>query len=1132
MNSNEELVMIEARSGFFESVRHCLVGLQHVAAAVTPIDKYLVSGSHADETPGYIQDNSQMDITPLLHHHLPEDDIDRVRLRNNYHSYDILGGIPSDIGNYTSLDNSQLQAVHRVLTKEMAIVQGPPGTGKTFTSVQALQILVKTHEAAGNNDVIIVAAETNHAVDQILTQLLKFDYNIVRIGGRTKDEDIKKHNMFNLRRRGMPRQDKDMAAAEAGRKRSVKNFENTVKEVFPYDLLDPQVLHHHKIITKDQLDSLLSEESTWQAPLGRPAGVMSEWLGDALVDLSSRREADPVFNTEEVAEDDDIDTADFELDLDDPTMDTDDEGKLRGDWVRTSRKWGGANPLGYKETNLFMKRELQKADFWGVEQRFRGPIYEHWQNRLLACRKSDLGRLLIDNARKCKSIKIGGWKRDVACIRRMDIQIIGCTVTGLNKYRGLLAALKPKTILIEEAAQTREANITAALYPSVEQLILVGDHQQLVPHCDVPGLSHPPYNLCVSMFQRLVEYCGLPYTILTKQRRMIPTIREVLNPFYPGLGDHPVVLDAAHRPPVPGMPVPSYLFHHTWSEGMDMESLSKFNENEALMILKFFSYLLSNGVASHQITVLTFYRGQRKRIIQIANRLLKPVFGVMSIKVHTVDSYQGEENDIVLLSLVRSNKPNRPGVAGFVEDNNRGVVSISRARCGFYIFGNIVNLENATAESAFMWGNVRQRFERLGRYDPYRKGLPIRCQNHHTINYIQHPDEFEGNHGGCWQACDGRFDVCGHACDRLCHPLPHDQLICSRPCERKLPRCGHGCSEICGEECVCALNCLKSLGWMAPPETSLPSFGASGIARKGNLPHDIHGKQGNIRQSGGVRVRGNVNDNQWANFNARIDDAHIRQRLKPPGMLIDFDTVEHTQAENVREEFRPVTLGRKGKREVGSNTPSPDKVDASTSTAETRTLLTPDHHESIAAETLVFPRRTKHAQSASGRSGGSRSGRKYSPATARKSDDITPKGRVPNHHPNDFTDSHRDIEVTPTHALRSRGIIQVDGPSGQSTIRGRGRGNTRFDGGRNALGQGGMYSAAPARHSFDSNTGSDTASTYAQTVAEWEAESTAGSLSDDDHQQPEQQPLSARLREVQEVDEPVDDGIKDLIQLF
>lgn len=81
------------------------------------------------------------------------------------------------------------------------------------------------------------------------------------------------------------------------------------------------------------------------------------------------------------------------------------------------------------------------------------------------------------------------------------------------------------------------------------------------------------------------------------------------------------------------------------------------------MIVCFFNYLVQNGMEPNEITVLTFYNGQRKLILRKL-REHRHLQQVPYLKVVTVDSYQGEENAVVLLSLVRSNDY---GNIGFLE---------------------------------------------------------------------------------------------------------------------------------------------------------------------------------------------------------------------------------------------------------------------------------------------------------------------------------------------------------------------------------------------------------------------------------------------------------------------------------
>lgn len=194
-------------------------------------------------------------------------------------------------------------------------------------------------------------------------------------------------------------------------------------------------------------------------------------------------------------------------------------------------------------------------------------------------------------------------------IRHLNTKIIGCTTTGLAKYRPLLAALKPRTLLIEEAAETLEAMVVAGMVESLEQLILVGDHKQLQASCNVPALEEAPYNMKVSLFERLVNN-SLPFVMLNTQRRMISDVRKLLTvkpePFYKGLTDHPSVLDRIYnRQPIPGMGGRDvYFFQHEWPERLNPD-FSRCNWNEAQMIAGFFNYLVLNGTDASKITVLT-----------------------------------------------------------------------------------------------------------------------------------------------------------------------------------------------------------------------------------------------------------------------------------------------------------------------------------------------------------------------------------------------------------------------------------------------------------------------------------------------------------------------------------------------
>ena len=135
---------------------------------------------------------------------------------------------------------------------------------------------------------------------------------------------------------------------------------------------------------------------------------------------------------------------------------------------------------------------------------------------------------------------------------------------------------------------------------------------------------------------------------------------------------------------------------------------------------------VANGMDSLDITVLTVYNGQRKiilRKLRDQRHLLGDYF-----KVVTVDSYQGEENGVILLSLVRCNSQ---GKIGFLEVENRVCVALSRAQRGFYLFGDGPSL----CISSMLWWEVVKVMSK----DPRRLGfyMPLTCEKHKEKTFVK-----------------------------------------------------------------------------------------------------------------------------------------------------------------------------------------------------------------------------------------------------------------------------------------------------------------------------------------------------------------------------------------------------------
>ncbi|KAL8785976.1 MAG: hypothetical protein Q9213_003052 [Squamulea squamosa] len=590
---------------------------------------------------------------------------------------DILNGSwPNDAT--SDLDASQLEALRRILTKELAIIQGPPGTGKTHVSVIALRVLLENKR--DDDPPIIIAAQTNHALDQLLRHIAPIDPKFIRLGGMTLDQEvIKPRTLYEVRQAtklgivpgGL------RGPALASMRALVKEMQALLKPLADGKPLDEEVFKAHKILTADQCSSLLKGAEKW-VDTSLPDSVTAaihKWGGEELIEANRRTQPEDYgFDYEEV----DLEYEQLkELEAEGKVGNGDEDTEvLRGERLTFSEPWTGREQTG-RSKNDWNSVLRTTDDLWQIAPECRGPLYRHMQQQVKDIMTSKMRRLVAEYEKQVADLKIGKWEVDTNYLKESNI--IGCTATGISKYRGLLSSLEPKIVLIEEAAETLEAQITAACFDSLEHLILVGDHQQLRGRCNERELEGNPWFLDVSMFERLVRN-HVGFTQLTRQRRMHPEIRRGLMPIYPNLEDHPSV---TLRPALPGMGcVNSYFFSHVWPEDTD-DLMSKVNRTEAEMIVNFFNYLIKNGAKTKDITVLTFYNGQRKLILSILRR--HPNLQGEAFNVVTVDSYQGEENGIVLLSLVRSNPMNQ---IGFLSISNRVCVALSRAQRGFYIFGD------------------------------------------------------------------------------------------------------------------------------------------------------------------------------------------------------------------------------------------------------------------------------------------------------------------------------------------------------------------------------------------------------------------------------------------------------------
>ncbi|RXG62039.1 NFX1-type zinc finger-containing protein 1 [Armadillidium vulgare] len=186
------------------------------------------------------------------------------------------------------------------------------------------------------------------------------------------------------------------------------------------------------------------------------------------------------------------------------------------------------------------------------------------------------------------------------------------------------------------------------------------------------------------------------------------------------------------------------------------------------------------------------------------------------VQIRVLDDYQGEENDIILLSLVRSNDR---GKIGFMNIENRINVALSRAKHGMYIMGNMTQM----SEKSAVW---KQIHEKLINNDNIGSELELQCKVHpfETSSIKLYEDfEIKSPNGGCTLPCEQPFPSCEHKCPYTCH-ASHKYVKCKFPCS-KLCDQQHPCPKMCFEECgkcKVLINKMLPCGHFQPVMCSTP----------------------------------------------------------------------------------------------------------------------------------------------------------------------------------------------------------------------------------------------------------------------------------------------------------------------
>ncbi|RZF44564.1 hypothetical protein LSTR_LSTR001322 [Laodelphax striatellus] len=331
---------------------------------------------------------------------------------------------------------------------------------------------------------------------------------------------------------------------------------------------------------------------------------------------------------------------------------------------------------------------------------FKGKSYEEDMDIAEGCfRYIEKIFTQLEEFRAFELLRSGLDRSKYLLVKEAKVIAMTCTHAALKRRELVDLGFKYDNILMEESAQILEIETFIPLllqnpedgFSRLKRWIMIGDHHQLPPV--IKNMAFQKFsNMEQSLFTRIVRL-GVPTVDLDAQGRARASICNLYNWRYKKLGN------LAHVEVWPEYQIANagFLFDFQLINVEDFNGVGEsepspyFYQNlaEAEYCVAVFMYMRLLGYPAEKISILTTYNGQKHLIRDVINIRCasNPLIG-RPHKVTTVDKYQGQQNDYILLSLVRTK------AVGHLRDVRRLVVAMSRARLGLYIFARATLFKN------------------------------------------------------------------------------------------------------------------------------------------------------------------------------------------------------------------------------------------------------------------------------------------------------------------------------------------------------------------------------------------------------------------------------------------------------
>ncbi|CAO1632941.1 unnamed protein product [Sympodiomycopsis kandeliae] len=328
----------------------------------------------------------------------------------------------------------------------------------------------------------------------------------------------------------------------------------------------------------------------------------------------------------------------------------------------------------------------------------------------------------LDDARDKRQTAFRQREADRKRVRQeilLNADVICSTLSGAGHEALASLPIDFETVIIDEAAQAVELSTLVPLRYGAKRCIMVGDPKQLPPTVLSGKAQKLKYSQ--SLFVRLYEQAKQNVYLLSIQYRMHPEIsRHPSKTFYADqLKDGPGMAELTAQPWHSDFLLKPFCFFSVRGQERSSGGHSFINTDEASTAVSIYDRLRRAAISTNfdgRIGCVTMYKNQ----VQELKRVFQARYGHdidQRIDFNTVDGFQGQEKDIIILSCVRSGERG----LGFLTDERRVNVAVTRAKSNLFIIGNAEGLRNASAQDG-LWRALVDQSEANGNLRPVQKG--------------------------------------------------------------------------------------------------------------------------------------------------------------------------------------------------------------------------------------------------------------------------------------------------------------------------------------------------------------------------------------------------------------------------